>query len=188
MIKQVINRINKNKIIRSKSFEYKTKLIGSTPNNNNTLDTDVVIPLKYLSNFRRFFDLSLINGEIELDLSWSKEYVISEISKKRAVQGNPDAGPPVPAVATMQATGATFQINNAKLYVPVVTLSINGNITFLEGFNKKIAWKKYSSEIRTKTKNNNLNYLIDPIFRNINRLFVLSFKNGSDDPMRNSFD
>ena len=50
MIKQVFNRINKNKIIRSKSFEYKTNLMGTTPN-NNTLDIDVVIPLKYLSNF-----------------------------------------------------------------------------------------------------------------------------------------
>ena len=43
-------------------------------------------------------------------------------------------------------------------------------------------------EITTKTKNNNLNYLIDPIFRNINRLFVLAFKNGSGNPVRNSFD
>ena len=29
-------------------------------------------------------------------------------------------------------TGATLQTNNAKPYVPVVTLSINGNIKFLE--------------------------------------------------------
>ena len=29
-----------------------------------------------------------------------------------------------------QTTSATFQINNAKLYVPVVTLSINDNIKF----------------------------------------------------------
>ena len=28
-----------------------------------------------------------------------------------------------------------------------------------------------------QTKNNNLNYLIDPTFTNVNRLFVLSFKN-----------
>ena len=41
--------------------------------------------------------------------------------KKRAVSGNPDASPPVPAVAAMQTTGETFQINNAKLYVAVVT-------------------------------------------------------------------
>ena len=50
MIKQVVNKINKNKIIRSKSFEYETKLMGTTPK-NNTLDIDVVVPLKYLSNF-----------------------------------------------------------------------------------------------------------------------------------------
>ena len=30
--------------------------------------------------------------------------------------------------------------------------------------------------------------MIDPTFRNINRLFVLSFKNCDDDPARNSFD
>ena len=36
------NRINNNKTITSKSFEYKTKLIGSTLNGNNTLDAEVV--------------------------------------------------------------------------------------------------------------------------------------------------
>ena len=41
--------------------------------------------------------------------------------------------------------------------------------------------------MKTKPRNDNLDYLIDPIFRNINRLFVLSFKNGDDDPTRNSF-
>ena len=51
------NRINNNKIIRSKSFEYKTKKIGSTPNNNNILDTEVVVPLKYLSKFWRSLNL-----------------------------------------------------------------------------------------------------------------------------------
>ena len=45
------NRLNNNKTIRSTSFEYKTKLIGSTPGNNNILNAEVVIPLKYLSNF-----------------------------------------------------------------------------------------------------------------------------------------
>ena len=44
---------------------------------------------------------------------------------------------------------------------------------------------KYRSEIRTEPKNNKLT---DPTFRNINRLFVVSFKNGDDDPKRNSCD
>ena len=35
-----------------------------------------------------------------------------------------------------------------------------------------------------QTKNNNLNYLIDPTFTNVNRLFVLTFKNEDD---RSSF-
>ena len=47
---------------------------------------------------------------------------------------------------------------------------------------------KYRYEITTQTKNNNLDFLIDPTFRNINRLFILSFKNGDDDPARYSFD
>ena len=74
-------------------------------------------------------------------------------------------------------TGAIFQINNAKRYVPVVTLSINDNIPLLEnikrGFKRNTSWNKFRSEITTQTKNNNLDYLIDLRFRNINRLFVI---------------
>ena len=43
-------------------------------------------------------------------------------------------------------------------------------------------------QITTQPEKNNLDYLIDPTFRNINRLFVLSFKNGDDDPRIESFD
>ena len=43
-------------------------------------------------------------------------------------------------------------------------------------------------QITTQPEKNNLDYLIDPTFRNINRLFVLSFKNGNNDPMRDSID
>ena len=54
----------------------------------------------------------------------------------------------------IQTAVTTFQINNAKLYVPVVTLSINDNITFLEnirqGFKRTISWKRYRSEITTQ--------------------------------------
>ena len=62
------NRINNNKTITSKPFEYKARLIGSTPSNNNISDAEVVVPLKYLSNFWRSLYLLLINCEIELDL------------------------------------------------------------------------------------------------------------------------
>ena len=73
----------------------------------------------------------------------------------------------------------------------IITLSINNNIKFLEkikqGFKRIVPWNKYRSEKVTQPKNN-LDYMIDPTFRNINMLFVLSFKNGDNDPTRDSFD
>ena len=50
-------------------LEYKTKLIGSTTKIINILETEVAVPLKYLSNFWRFLDFPLINRKTELDLS-----------------------------------------------------------------------------------------------------------------------
>ena len=126
------DKINNNKTIASFSFEYKTKLIGRTPDDNNTLNAEVVVPLKYLSKFWRFLDLPLTNCEIELDLLWSKECIMSEISITPAFLSNSDANPPVLAVTVIQITGVTFQINNAKLYMIDVTLYINDNIKFLE--------------------------------------------------------
>ena len=56
---------------------------------------------------------------------------------------------------------------------------VNYNINFLEsikeGFKRMISWNKYRSRTTTQPKNN-LNYLIDPTFKNINRLFALLFK------------
>ena len=75
----VNNRINNNKITARKSFEYNTKLRGSM-GNNNILDAEVVVPLNYLSNSWRYLNLPMINCEIELDLSCSRECIISEIS------------------------------------------------------------------------------------------------------------
>ena len=89
-------------------------------------------------------------------------------------------------------TGVGFIITSTKLYVPVVTWFANYNIKFSEnikqGFKRAISLNKYRSEITTQLKSNSLDYLIDPTFRNINRLFALSFKNGNDDPERHSFD
>ena len=119
--------------------------------------------------------LLLINFEIALDLSWPKDCIISEISRATG-----------PATSTITVTFLY------KLYFPVVTLSISCNIKFLEnmkqGFKRTVSWNKYRSEITTQLKSNNLDYMIDPTFKNIGRLFVLSFKNDSNNPMRDSFD
>ena len=73
-----------------------------------------------------------------------------------------------------------------------MNLSINYEIKFSEDikqeFKKTISWNKDNSEITTQPKNNNLSYVIDPIFRSINRFFVISFKNGINDATRDSFE
>ena len=76
-----------------------------------TLNVEATIPLNYISCFWRYLDLPLINCKIELDLSWTKYCVLIE-------QNN-------------NITGINFVITSTKLYVSVVTLSINDNITFL---------------------------------------------------------
>ena len=72
------------------------------------------------------------------------------------------------------------------MYVLVVTLSKENDIKLLEklksGFKRTIKWNKYRSQMTIQPQNNNLNYLIDPTFMNVNRSFVLSFprKNNTD--------
>ena len=82
------NKINNNKTITSKSFECKTKIIERTPNDFNTLNVEVVDPLKYLSNFCRFLYLPSINCEAELDLLLSKSCIISETSITPKIPAN----------------------------------------------------------------------------------------------------
>ena len=82
--------------------------------------------------------------------------------------------------AIIASTGLEFQITDTKLYVPVVTLSKENDIKLLEqlksGFKRTIRWNKYWSQMSFQNDNNNLNYLINPTFTNVNRLFVLSFE------------
>ena len=71
-----------------------------------------------------------------------------------------------------------------KLYVPVATLSAEIDNKLLDqlktGFKRTIKWNKYRSEMSNQTKINNLNYLIDPTFTNVHRLFVLTLENEDD--------
>ena len=92
------NMINNNKTITSKFIENETKVIRSTPNNNNILDAELAFRKKYLSNFWRSLDLRLIKCKTELDLSWSKECIIAAISIIPRVSPNLVANPPVQKV------------------------------------------------------------------------------------------
>ena len=75
-------------------------------------------------------------------------------------------------------------LKDTKLYVPVVTLSAENDNKLLQqlktGFKRTIKLNRYRSEMSNQTNNNNLNYLIDPAFTNVNRLFVLPFENEND--------
>ena len=129
-----------------------------------------------LENFRCAF-----NCEVSLTLSSSENCVLTDITTQAAVaaQGN---NPAIPAINA--PTNTTFKIADTKLCVPVVTLSIENDKKLLEqlkpGFKRISKWNKYRSEMTNQTINNNLNYLIDPKFTKLNRLFVLSFENKND--------
>ena len=80
-----------------------------------------MVPLKYRSIFCRALKMALINSEINLDLNFSKKWVV--------VASNVNQEP-------------TFLITDTKLYVPVVTLSTQDNAKLLEelksGFKRTI--------------------------------------------------
>ena len=64
-------------ITQSESFEFKIKITGKTPAAGNTKAVEIEVPLKYLSNFWKTLEMSLINCEINLILTWSGDCVIS---------------------------------------------------------------------------------------------------------------
>ena len=108
------------------SFNFKVKFTGRT-GNNGTKDVEIMVPLKYLSNFWRTLEMPLINCEVNLILTWSSTCVL-------IASNNPNQN-------------ATFAMTDTKLYVPVVTLSTQENTKFLQqlksGFKRVINWNKY---------------------------------------------
>ena len=85
------------------SFKYKANLIGNTENNGTKNGVKIAVPLKYLSNFWRSLEMPLINCKVELSLKWYERCLLTI------------------------ANTATFKITDAKLYVPIVTLSAEDN-------------------------------------------------------------
>ena len=146
----------------SSSFKYKVSLLG------NPVLVKVVVPLKYLSNFFRSLEMPLINCKIKLNLTWTKECVLSN-----------------------QDDAAVFIINDTKMYVPVVTLSKEDNKDFIEqqnkGFQRSIYWNEYKTkEINENADANVFKYInLDPSFQGVNRLFVMAYNRANDQPTRN---
>ena len=181
------NFANRN-VVNSEAFKYKNKITSNTynadagaqgydVNKNGTQTKELAIPLKYLGNFWRALNIPLISCEVFLELKWNKNCVITSLEQRVIAGTNPPARDNAP-------TGATLSITNCKLYVPVVTLSKDGEIKLLtnlkSGFKREIIWNKYGSQITAEETNNNLHILIDPTFTNVNRSFVLAYRTADD--------
>ena len=113
------DKLNDN-LTDSESFKSKIKIKGNTPNDGNTKDVVIIVPLKYLSNFWIILEMPLINCEVNLILTWSSTCVI-----------------------TNSKGAGTFGITDTKLYVPVVALSIQDNANLLQqlksGFKRTVS-------------------------------------------------
>ena len=147
--------VNFNRDNDTDSFNFKAKITDQTNDDGEVNDVEIMIPLKHLSNFWRTLEMPLINCEIELILTWSRNCVIIYT----------DVNNQVP----------TFTITETNLYVPVVTLSTQDNSKLLpqlkNGFKRTLTWNKYLAKPELLAQNANLNYLIEPSFQGVNRLF-----------------
>ena len=135
----------------------KQKKTVQTNNNGRIDNVEIMVPLKYLSNFWRTLKMPLINCEVELILNWSANCVI--------------------IYADVVNQNATFTITETNLYIPVVILSTQDNAKLLPQlkfcFKRTISWNKYLAKPALLARNQTLNHLIDTSFQEVNRLFVL---------------
>ena len=126
----------------------------------------------------------LISSEIGLILKWTEDCVLTEKPTKefKEAEDGPPALDEVPAIN--RPKDLKFSIIDCKLYVPVVTLQTEyQNKLYKElktGISIDFKWNKYRSQMINQTTTNNLNFLIDPTFNNVNRLFVFAFPNEED--------
>ena len=118
-----------NDACNSESFKYRTAYADD--NNNNNTNTSVkkakiVVPFKYLSNFWRVLEMPLINCKIHLELNWIEDCILSS-----------------------DENSAKFTITDAKLHVPIITLSIKDNVNLTkqlsDGFESSVYWNSYQT-------------------------------------------
>ena len=97
------------------------------------------------------------------------------------------------------ATTATFKVTDAKLYVPIVTLSVEDNSKLSKllnkGFKRPIYWNEYKAtpnkilEIAVANDKKYIRELLDSSCQGVNRLFVLAYDNaeGNNQVSGNSY-
>ena len=149
-------------IDNSQSLKYKANLLGKTADGaKNTIssvkDAKLVVPLTYLSNFWRSLEMPLINCKVYFELNWMEDCILSS------------AWDP-----------AKFVITDAKLHVPIVTLSTkdSANLTkqLSKGFKRSVYWNNYETKpAKVIEKGKNLYELLNASFQGVKRLFVLAY-------------
>ena len=122
----------------SQLFKYKAALLGKPENavdgtNSSVKEAKIVVPLKYLSNFWRSLEMPLINCKVYLELINCIEDCILSSS------GN----------------SAKFEITDAKLLIPIVTLSTKDSATLTKELNKEFKKSLYWNSYETKTCKSN---------------------------------
>ena len=110
--------------------------------------------------------MPLINCKVELSLNWIEDCVLTTANN---------------------ANKATFKITDAKLYVPIATLSIEDNAKLSKllgkGFKRFIYWNKYRVidnrvvEIADNNEEKYIRELLDSSYQGVKRLFVLAYYN-----------
>ena len=149
-------------IYNSQPFKYKAALSGKTANavnntNNSGKDAKIVVPLKYLSNFWRSLEMTLINCKVCLELNWIEDCILSSA-----------------------ANTAKLATADAKSHVPIVTLSTkdSSNLTkeLNEGFKRSVYWNSYETKpAKVIEKGKNIYELLNASFQGVKRLFVLAY-------------
>ena len=162
----------------SVSFKYKASLLGKPTdadgNDRSLKNAKIVVPLRYLSNFFRSLEMSLINYKIDLELNWNNNCVM--YGADTCAGGN-----------NTNDIEATFKITITKLYVPIVTLSTKDNVNLTKQLNEGFKRSVYRNECKSKIETKNLDVInvarfpIDAFFQGVNRLFILAFNNTIED-------
>ena len=156
------------------SFKYKANLMIDPETNGTKKGVKTAVPLKYLSDFWRSLEMPLIHYKVNISLKWIENGVLTAA----AVSADVDA---------TAADSATFKITDAKLYVPVVTLSAEDNVKLTkqlnEGFKRSLYWNEYKMIDNKKVEITNANdekpkrELLDSSYQGVKKLFVLIYDN-----------
>ena len=160
---EIDNNANMTSDDNAPSFKYKSSIIGNTENNGTKNGLKIVLPLRYLSNFWRSLEMPLISRKIELSLNWIERCLLTV------------------------ANTAIFKITDAKHYVPIVTLSAEGNVKLSkllsEGFKRIVYWNEYKVtdnipvHIANSNEGKSIRQLLDSSNQGVKRLLVLAYNN-----------